>query len=392
MENIIEFPDHRVIEEEASRWIVKFEGDEPPTKQDIKELNAWIKQSPAHRETLVQLASNWNNMDLLAGLAIPQERASGSKVMGVNKFFSWLFAPIMLSMAMISRLVRGMKASPLPFAAALGVLVLSTAFSSWLIVYQPKENIYLTSIGEQANHTLADGSVLTLNTDSRVEVVYSDNRRRLNLFKGEAHFDVRPDEHRPFEVYVGTRMVRAVGTAFSVYRDHDKVRVTVTEGKVDLAVIQQNTLARLSNEQPPASRNDVQISKQRSTTKMAQEGLVTEVLGSLGAGQSIEIPEDVNGLMNQVVNHEHDDLLRRLSWIEGQLVFSGEPLGEVVKEVSRYTSLTIEVVDPRLSNMRIGGQFQVGKTEALFDVLESSFGVIVSRVDEHHVQLRANEK
>ena len=47
----------------------------------------------------------------------------------------------------------------------------------------------------------------------------------------------RPIKHDPFEVYAGNRLVRAVGTAFSVRLDKDRVRVVVSEGIVDLAVV-----------------------------------------------------------------------------------------------------------------------------------------------------------
>lgn len=385
MENIIEFPDKNVIEEEASRWIIKFEGDEPPTRQDVEELKAWMSQSSTHREVLERFASNWNDMDLLAELLIPIEQDHKTSTFGLKSLMLWVFAPIML----IGRIVSGLTR---PAMAVSIVFILGVVFSSWMVLYQrgPADNIYVTSVGEQLNHTLEDGSVLSLNTDSRVEVNYSGNKRKIVLHKGEAHFKVSPDPQRPFEVYAGKRMVRAVGTAFAVYLDHDQVKVTVTEGKVDLAVVKLNVTRKQyveSNRKDLSSKNEVL--SEAGQVKETPTSATTEVLGSLVAGQSIVIPDNPTGVMDEVTNHEHQELVRRLSWIEGQLVFAGESLEEVVREVSRYTDLYIEVADPALKSMRIGGQFQVGETEALFDVLESSFGVQISRLSQRHVQIHA---
>ena len=59
------------------------------------------------------------------------------------------------------------------------------------------------------------------------------------------------------------------------------------------------------------------------------------------------------------------------------------------QEVSRHTPIVIEVTDPKLKKLRIGGQFQAGETDALFDVLESGFGIKINRLSEGHVQLNA---
>ena len=105
------------------------------------------------------------------------------------------------------------------------------------IIPQPIDatnGIYAAAIGEIREQELVDGSVLQINTDSQVNVEYSEGTRKIHLLRGEAHFDVAHDKDWPFQVYAGKGVVKAVGTAFSVRLEEEKISVIVTEGKVDL--------------------------------------------------------------------------------------------------------------------------------------------------------------
>ncbi len=93
---------------------------------------------------------------------------------------------------------------------------------------------YHTQTGEQHRVLLADGSVVLLDTASEVRVDLNPSERHITLVHGKAHFEVTPDPSRPFLVDAGEGTVRAVGTAFSVYRQGSVVDVAVTEGKVEV--------------------------------------------------------------------------------------------------------------------------------------------------------------
>jgi transmembrane sensor len=83
------------------------------------------------------------------------------------------------------------------------------------------------------------------------------------------------------------------------------------------------------------------------------------------------------------------ELERRQAWRQGFLVFNGEPLSEVIAEVNRYTPMRIEIADPALNTLKVGGRFRVGEFESMFDVLEKSFGVEVAHLGDQRIQLRA---
>ena len=382
MDKITAFPRSSVLEEEACQWIVKFESDDEPSTQDIQQFNAWLSKSPVHRQTLLRLAKSWGDMDVMSGLMIPLGHSIKPKR---SKLKTFTLTPVLFIAGVFRMLASGTHKLFRPLVV-LPVLTLVVMFSLSFfgIVSSPDEssNMYVTSIGEHSSHTLEDGSVLTLNSNTQVEVNYTLSKRVINLIRGEAHFDVTSDPDRPFEVYAGNSMVKAVGTAFSVYRLKNNIEVLVTEGKVDLAIIESTLLLK------PESLSITSEDKKQNLTSNPIENKVT-VIGSLEAGQSISIPISSDSLDNPVVEYAQGDIVRKLSWLDGRLVFAGESLEEVVAEVSRHTPLLIEVTDPELRKLRIGGQFQAGETDALFDVLESGFGVKITRVNNGHVQLNA---
>ena len=72
---------------------------------------------------------------------------------------------------------------------------------------------------------------------------------------------------------------------------------------------------------------------------------------------------------------EDAEMLQLLAWQQGLLIFSGEPLEEVVAEISRYTDTKIIIKSEDARALRIGGQFKVADTRAIFSALEKGFGL-----------------
>ena len=374
MEKVIEFPDRSIIEDEATAWVIKMSRDEPPTPEEIKALNAWVAQSAVHKAVFQQMASTWDGLDLLSELRVPGELTVAEKHRRVSVFLWWLLVPLWLVAQLIGSSKQAYNAMTQPrWVLGSAATVLSMGVGLWLLLNQTP-GTYITAIGEQSTYTLPDGSSLWLNTNSEINIYYSDSKRRLVLVKGEAHFDVKPDKARPFEVYAGNRRVKAIGTAFSVYLKGRDVDVTVTEGKVDLAVV---------------------LAASPTTTATALAGSQTPVavtrVGTLLAGQGIVIPPDTDKVAASIVHYDKKDLARRVAWKEGRLVFEGEALENVIKEISRYSSLRIEVIGEGVKQISIGGSFPVGELEKLFEALEMGFNVKVVRVSDDHVQLLAKK-
>lgn len=344
--NVIPLVDAARVEAQAAEWIARLDRD-APTESDLADFAAWKALSPMHRQAAERLSGLWSDFDLLAG----QEDA---------------LAPAVASAGQASPAPWPRRSLASLVAACLLVVALGIS-GVWL--YMPQTQVYDTGIGGQKTINLEDGSSIQLNTNSKVEVRYTSRTRDLRLLRGEAYFEVSPDPARPFSVYARQDVVRAVGTAFVVRLRGEGVEVTVTKGRVELA-----TLSR-----PPAaaSLDRISTAPRRPLTLMTAQDGGTE-LALVNRSSLVE-----------QIELAPPDVLRKLAWRQGMLIFNGEDLSSVVADVSRYTDVRIEIADPSLKSLKVGGYFKVGEVEPMLEALESGFGVEVERVGEKLVRLSA---
>lgn len=396
MSNVKGFTNTQKIKEEAALWLLKIEEGSPLSEVDAAALRQWVNSSDVHREIITRMSKTWDDMDVLAAMMSPS--LAGKHTNG-EILKSWLLAPVF---AVIYTVKKTFLATTQLFTRRTVVgtsILLSSVLCVWLLMFwqspeQTKQpgNLYVTALGEQSQHVLPDGSTLWLNSSSKVEVQFSPNFRRIILRQGEAHFEVEKDPSRPFEVYSQGRLVRAIGTAFSVYKLGDRIEVFVSEGKVELAIVDETFV--ITPDEPTGENVEDQTDQETALTT-ENTAQIKQYLGELVAGQSISIAAvdklAIQSKHKNVIQLDAGEIVRKLSWLNGKLVFAGESLEEVVTEISRHTSMRIDVLDPKLKKMRIGGHFQAGETDALFLVLESGFGIHVNKLSENHVELTAKE-
>lgn len=328
--NILNFPDRSPIEEEAARWIVRHD-EAPLTAEERAAFEAWKQASPLHAETFNRLSGHWKDLDLLAALGDSPEAKPLHKRPA-------LWAGI------------GMAAAA-AFAVLIGVGQFSQPSTAPVqLAAQPGLDVYKTRVGDQQKITLEDGSIVTLNTASRIETRMNGQERTVRLLEGEAYFEVAHDPSRPFRVYAGDGVTVAVGTAFSVRLKKDAVEVVVSEGKV--------SYARVTDVPAP------------------------EPVAYVAAGQTASFSDSI-----AIAPVDVAVIDRKLSWTEGRLVFAGDPLSSVVADIARYTDIHFDFASSDLADMRVGGVFQVGEVDDMLDAIETNFGLRVERVGDHAVRI-----
>lgn len=341
-DKIIPIPKMKDVELAASEWIMRLD-DGDVSAEDIAAFQVWCNDSDLNRITYERLQSLWGDFDAVDTLndyAVASEADIQSDV---------------ISVARKRRIVN-----TLAIAAVFLICILGASFVLQVeeVPNQTPLVAYHTKVGQQKNIVLSDGSSIILNTDSLVEVSYSDTDRTIQLVKGEAYFDVTPDKHRPFSVYAGKGIVTAVGTAFSVHLVNNLVDVVVEEGKVVLA------------------------SAQSSVNQVTHDDVI-ETLIEVKAGQRAVFDEEVQN----VDPIGASALERELVWRDGMLNFTGEPLSDVISEMGRYTDIEVLILDKELRDLPIAGYFKIGELEALFEALEIMANIEIERYGQSRITL-----
>lgn len=344
MNNVYEFPQRDKPYDEASEWVARM--DKGLSGADERELQRWMAADPANRQILLEMTRLWDDMSVMSRLSDlipePASRTPGA-ASRLAIAASVLLAVIAGGWLFWSAPGAGIGASDTHTAAA-------------------PESVYETQIGEQSTIVLHDGTQVVLNTNSRIEVIYTDTYRLLRLERGEIHVDVAYDRERPLSVAAGDRIVQAVGTAFSVeITDDSKIELVVTEGKVLIGVHAQPHTEQVVVAPPVLESTSVSVA--------AGEEIV------LGSRDEIVVP----------VSPEEIEV--KLSWREGSLIFEGESLEEAVEEIGRYTTIEFVIQDEDLKKIKIGGRFRAGDVEALLINLRENFDVVSERTGEGTILL-----
>ena len=347
---ILAFPDTGAIEAEAAAWVARFDAGEVSAR-DQAAFQEWLNRSTLHRQAIAEYGNLWSEFDALKLLTSADNAGQETGARDVHPAMLERARPWLAACAAAAIVAAGgivfLHSKPHEIAKA-------ESHQAATHVHPLTRVSYETPVGGQRKITLADGSSVILNTNSLLEVDFSGKCRDVHLRRGEAYFDVVHDKARPFTVYANDYVVRDIGTAFDVHLSKaGLVEVGVTKGSVEVT---------------PAGRGRVSGP--------------AKSLGVIVAGQNIVLGEKVERA--KIVSSP--DLGRKLAWRQGQLVYTGQPLAEVLADVSRYSNIQIELADPALENLPVGGSFRTDQIDAIFAALENNFGIHAEWIDPQHVR------
>jgi transmembrane sensor len=288
---------------EAASWIARLRSDSV-SDQDRQNFALWLAASPDHG-----LAMD-NMLDLWDDLAVTRHLQQGS-------------ADIVPLASPHRR--RWMGAGLAAAACALFALVITPppGIDDEALRYQTRK-------GEQLQIDLADGTRISLNTNSSLSVHLSEDLRHVTLHRGEAFFQVERDVTLPFVVNIGAAEVR------------------VTE------------LGNPGNRAPS-----------------------TELLY---ANQFISASDA--GLARPTLI----DSATTIAWREGKLVADGMALAMLVEEIARYHDVKIIIAEPDLAQRTVSGVFQLDKPDIILQALEHSFGIYSMELEDTSILLISNPR
>ncbi len=257
----------------------------------------------------------------------------------------------------------------LPVAAIAAAVMLAAAIGVYFFEREPVEggdsNVlrYVTRTGEQKAVNLSDGSVIKLNTATRLLVDMTDHSRHVILERGEAYFDVVSDPERPFIVNLGGRSVSVLGTEFNILKSPDKFTLAVIEGSVAIHRQDENALAaaplvNVGNE-PKAQINS-------GGQRRVEAGIVAEF--------------DVDS--QRLLAWKPKNINKLVGWRSGVLGFDEEPLYKVIQELNRYSAKKILIEDKSIMDLQVFATVRLDQLNTALMGFEQTMPIkVISYVD-----------
>jgi transmembrane sensor len=316
----------------AVAWIVQLSADDAVERaRAVAGFEAWKSADPRHAEVAA-------GMQGIIDQALRLRGETGDGVMPAHAALNAAQAA--------ERKQRGARrmAAALATAAAL-------VLPGWLVLHGYPPGYLMadarTATGQWKTQTLADGTRLTMSGASAVNLHFGEQRRVLELVRGEILVEVAHDAKRPFLVETGDGSVRALGTRFVVRNDGAGTTLTMLESR---------TLVRTAT---------------RSAT--------------ISAGQRVRIHADALGPIESVDGRGIDD-----AWKFHQLVAQGSSLPEVLDELNRHRPGHIRFDRSRLDGIKVYVVLPLDDTERALQLLVDSLPALrVRKFTDYFVMVDA---
>ena len=190
--------------------------------------------------------------------------------------------------------------------------------------------------GTQAKVELSDGTKVFLNSGSKLRFpqTFANQQQRKVVLDGEGYFEVTKNKKQPFIVEANQLKIKVLGTKFNVdaYADNSSVSVALVEGSV---VLQEN------------------------------EGEQNKDLMKLSPNQVATL----NPANQTLSKSDVPDLYKYTAWINGRIVFFGDPIQTVVKKLAKWYNVDIVISDQKLEGYKFTGTFINEPLEQVLNIL-----------------------
>lgn len=293
-------------DEQLARWL------ESPSQDDIQELNEWLQKSPENLQKWESYQLLWQNSAKLASrMPLPDRERIWSGIeaeIGEKKTFA--------------------IPSFFKYAAAAAIF-LTISLSVWLSISSKQEH-YIANNGP-LEIWLADSSRVVLKEGAELTVSksYLQEDRRVVL-KGDAFFEVKRNEEKPFLVQTESHFVKVLGTSFLVQTPQpDEATVSVFSGKVEFGL--------------PSGQSSI-LTKDMSLT----------ILGD----QFVEKEKSANDL----------------AWWTGELKYNNAPLSQFVADMAYNFGIEVKVSATSLMDCGLTAKFEGLTPDEMVQAVAITFG------------------
>jgi transmembrane sensor len=349
----------------AAMYVTRLHSGEITASEELQ-LQQW-RQNPEHNAEFEAMLTTWDLTEQLYQSPKPFAKPkfnwnwrSGGVAIAASVLLAWVWLFPQISLP---------DASSLPVAAreqgteqqALSKPITFDDFriTEVELASQKDAVTFYSDIGEVRHVSLTDGSAISLNTNTELQVTFSEQERFVRLVRGEAFFDVAHDAARPFVIDTGEQRIRVLGTQFNVRMREDEaiLQIAVVQGRVSVQAQREGLLTA-----------SVEIENEDS----ANENLLNAGdIGAFGSESKIVSQNDIHYVS------------ATQSWRHGVFRFENESLEQVVNELNRYRNRKIHILDAEVNILRISGVFHLKNGENILLALESSLPIRIERQNDN---------
>lgn len=355
--------------EEAAGWRLRIEaGEASETSPDYLE---WLNASDEHADAMMRARITWA---LLGEHARAPEltRARSDALARTTEAAARRWTPITPPRGRRWGRPQSLLALAASLLFMLAAGLVATDRRAALTTPGTAAQVYATDIAETRVVTLPDNSRIALDAATRLAVAYTGEARDITLLEGQAFFTVARDAARPFRVTASGQTVTALGTAFNVELIDREVVVTLVEGEV--------VVTGAPAEGPPGPPQAEGETPAPSAPAEPQGGV------RLVAGQQLIAAPDAPPQLAGA-----PDIEKSTAWRRGRIMLDDDTLQAALARVNRYSRIRIVIADPVLAEMRIGGVFNAGDTDAFIEAIETAFPIEARRMSASVIELHARD-
>lgn len=227
---------------------------------------------------------------------------------------------------------------------AAGILILiSVGIGAYQYLTPSIETVAVVSDATTVQDTLPDGSTAFLNKKSELSYEYNPHKKTRKVrLKGEAFFDVKHEEEKPFIIETEEVLIKDLGTAFNVkaYPESNSVEVIVESGEVQIYTLSDDGI----------------------TLKAGEKGFYDKTLKSFSKIEKI----DTNGL----------------AYKTKVFSFNNTDLQSVVEMLNNVYDSKLTLANKALSNCHVTVNFNNDNLDLVVEILAETLNLKVTRTKD----------
>ncbi|REE27657.1 FecR family protein [Winogradskyella pacifica] len=308
------------------------------SEEDINSLFLLLETDKKYQIALDETIAKWNAVNAIDTKIFNTDASKEALFVKINTKKKTNFFPSKSTYIAFSKI-----------AATLVLVLVSCFFLNNLLDTDWKE--FKTAKNEKLKIVLPDSTLIWLNKNSSISYNFSSKDKRLLKLEGEAFFDVKRNEQKPFIVESQYFTTQVLGTSFNINSNvNEKASVSVISGEVAVSILNTSELVLLER------------------------------------GQKAVYDDTSNRILKKILL----DVENEMAWVDKTFVFNDTRLESVLNYLSKNYAVNFEVNNPNLKNCLITANFRNESLKNILTIICASLDCEFKKVEHNTIILSGN--